>query len=53
MVQLNHVSERTGRRIIKGPDGPVVTQLSSKRIGISVANNKKWQDRRASKQEAA
>lgn len=50
--RLNYVSERTGRRIIRGPDGPVVTKLSSKRIGISVSNNRAWQDRRASKEVA-
>lgn len=45
--QLNRVSARTGRRIIKGPDGPIVTRLSSKRIGVSVINNRNWQQSRA------
>jgi len=40
-------SERTGRRILAGGDGPVITQLSEKRIGVSVANNKRWQESRA------
>jgi hypothetical protein len=50
--QINRISERTGRRIIKRPDGPVVTKLSAKRIGVTVGNNKKWQARRASKEIA-
>jgi hypothetical protein len=39
---VNGISPRTGRRIISGPDGPVVTQLSAKRIGISIANHLAW-----------
>ena len=42
---LNHISERTGRRILASGE-VVVTQLSPKRIGISVANNAKWQQSR-------
>jgi hypothetical protein len=41
--QLNRISVRTGRRIIAGGNGPVVTQLSPKRVGISVGNNAAWQ----------
>ena len=41
--QLNRISERTGRRILASGNGPVVTQLTEKRIGISVGNNKRWQ----------
>jgi hypothetical protein len=41
--RLNRISLRTGRRIITSGDGPVVTQLSPKRIGISIANNAAWQ----------
>lgn len=40
-------SERTGRRILASGDGPVVTQLSPKRIGISRGNNRRWQASRA------
>src|SRR5262249_21895832 len=32
--RLNRISERTGRRIITGPDGPVVTMLSPRRYGV-------------------
>jgi hypothetical protein len=38
--QLNRISERTGRRILQGGNGPVVTKLSSKRLGVIVRNNK-------------
>jgi hypothetical protein len=43
---LNRISERNGRRILAGGDGPVVTQLTAKRIGVTVANNRAWQARR-------
>jgi hypothetical protein len=41
-VALNHFSARTGRRILKAGDGPVVTQLSPMRIGITVAADRAW-----------
>jgi hypothetical protein len=44
---VNSIGERTGRRIIKSGNGPVVTQLSEKRIGITVGNNRAWQQSRA------
>ena len=40
---LNRFSKRTGQRILGAPGGPVVTQLSTNRIGITVANNRAWQ----------
>ena len=43
---LNNVSLRTGRRIISAPGGPIITQLSAKRVGITVANNRSWQQSR-------
>ena len=45
--QLNRFSESTGRRILASGDGPVVTQLGPKRIGVTVANNRRWQQMRA------
>jgi hypothetical protein len=45
--RLNRISVRTGRRIIQRGEGPIVTQLSTKRIGISVGNNAAWQASRA------
>jgi hypothetical protein len=44
--RLNGFSERTGRRELGGPDGPIVTQLSSRRIGVIVRNNRRWQESR-------
>ena len=43
---LNTLSERNGRRILAGPDGPTVTQLSARRFGITVRNNRLWQQTR-------
>jgi hypothetical protein len=46
--RLNHFSDRTGRRILHGPKDkrPIITQLSDKRIGITRANNRRWQEAR-------
>lgn len=41
---LNGISIATGRRILKSGKGPRVTQLSPRRIGITVANNSAWQE---------
>jgi hypothetical protein len=40
--RLGRFSERTGRRILNSGSGPVVTQLSAKRIGITVAADRAW-----------
>ena len=45
--QLNGIGERTGRRILASGNGPVVTQLTDKRIGITVRANREWQAARA------
>jgi len=47
--ELNRISPRTGRRILASDGGPIVTRLSHQRIGITVANNAKWQASRARK----
>ena len=44
---LNGISKRTGRRILTSGCGPVVTQLSERRIGITVGNNRRWQEARS------
>jgi len=44
---LNGHSERQGRRILTSGNGPTVTQLSDRRIGISRRNNREWQAKRA------
>jgi hypothetical protein len=45
---LNGFAVRTGRRVISGEYGPppVITRLSPRRIGISLANNARWQQTR-------
>jgi hypothetical protein len=43
---LNGIGQRTGRRILKSGHGPAVTQLSEKRIGITVRANREWQQSR-------
>jgi len=40
--RLGGFSARTGRRSIASGDGPVITQLSSKRVGITVAADRAW-----------
>jgi hypothetical protein len=41
--RLNQFSKRTGRRILDGPNPPEVTMLSPRRIGITIAANRRWQ----------
>jgi hypothetical protein len=41
--RLNRLSERTGRRILASPGGPQTVQLSPRRVGIRVADNRAWQ----------
>jgi hypothetical protein len=45
--QLNKISPRTAHRILKRPDGPIVTMMSPKRIGITIGNNRACQESRA------
>jgi hypothetical protein len=45
--ELNGLSPATGRRILAGANGPVVTQLSERRIGVTIAANRHWQESRA------
>jgi hypothetical protein len=46
---LNGFSQRTGRRILAGPksERPIITMLSARRIGITRANNRRWQEQHA------
>jgi hypothetical protein len=43
---INRISERNGRRIFAGGDGPATTQLSAKRVGVTVRANREWQQSR-------
>jgi hypothetical protein len=45
--ELNGFSPATGRRIINAGNGPIVTQLSPRRIGVTMRNNVRWQESRA------
>ena len=40
--KLNDLSPATGRRIISAGAGPNVVQLSPRRIGITVGDNRAW-----------
>jgi hypothetical protein len=51
--RLGRFSERTGRRILNSGNGPGVTQLSPKRIGITVANDRAWKANRERDRVAA
>jgi hypothetical protein len=44
---LNGISLRTGREIVASGAGPIITQLSERRIGVTVGNNAVWQASRA------
>jgi hypothetical protein len=50
---LNGFSPRTGRRIVAAGEGPVITQLSKQKVGVTVAANAKWQAARARKRKHA
>ena len=44
---LNGISRDTAMRIIKRGNGPVVTQLSTRRIGVSGEADRAWKRSRA------
>jgi len=50
---LNGISPATGRRILKSGKGPIVIQLSDRRLGISIAANAAWQAARGRTSETA
>jgi hypothetical protein len=39
---LNSIGLRTGRRILRSGTGPTVTQLSARRVGITIAADRAW-----------
>ena len=45
-IRINKISPRTGRRVLDGPNGPKVTRMSPRRVGITVLNNRLWQKSR-------
>jgi predicted DNA-binding transcriptional regulator AlpA len=46
------ISIATLRRLIKSGDGPVITRLSVRRLGIRVSHGDEWLDARSSRQAA-
>jgi hypothetical protein len=44
--EVNGFSLDTGRRLIKAGKGPVITQISDRRIGVTIGNNRHWQQSR-------
>jgi hypothetical protein len=43
---VNGFSRSTGRRLVKSGNGPRFTQLSERRSGVTVGNNREWQKSR-------
>jgi hypothetical protein len=50
--QLNGFSPSTGQRLIAGGQGPVFVQLSARRKGVTVGENRRWQTSRLIKPAA-
>ena len=44
--EVNGFSWATGLRLIKAGKGPKITQISDRRIGITVRANREWQQAR-------
>jgi hypothetical protein len=44
--EINGFSIWTGQRLLKAGKGPKITQISDRRIGITVRANREWQDAR-------
>jgi hypothetical protein len=44
--ELGGFSPRTGRRLIESGDGPQITRLSDRRIGVREDHYSEWLDRR-------
>jgi hypothetical protein len=45
--QLNSFSPSTGQRLIASGQGPVFIQLSARRKGVTVGENRRWQRARS------
>jgi hypothetical protein len=44
--EKNGLSDRNGRRILKNGDGPKITQLSERRIGVREDHDLEWLESR-------
>jgi predicted DNA-binding transcriptional regulator AlpA len=40
---LNGFSRSTGQRLVKSQNGPALIRLSARRVGVTVAENRRWQ----------
>lgn len=47
--EVNGFSPATGRRLRKAGKGPIFTQISDRRLGVTVRNNRLWQQSRIRK----
>jgi hypothetical protein len=45
--EVNTFSVATGKRIKASGKGPIFTQLSTNRVGVTRGNNRRWQQSRA------
>jgi predicted DNA-binding transcriptional regulator AlpA len=45
-AELNGISRPTALRVLKAGDGPPTIQLSKRRIGVRVGDNRRWQESR-------
>lgn len=45
--ELNGISPKTGQRLLKSGNGPQVTMLTDRKIGVAVRHNRSWQESRA------
>jgi len=44
---VNNFPLATGRRLRKAGKGPVFTQISERKVGVTIRNNRIWQESRA------
>jgi hypothetical protein len=45
--QVNNFSESTGRRLREAGRGPTFVRTSDRRLGVTVRENRRWQNSRA------
>ena len=48
--KVSAIAPRTGRRILKSGEGPIITKLTDKMIGISLASHRAWLAKRTGQQ---
>lgn len=46
---LSGFSPRVGRTVLNGDNGPVVTQLSARRLGITRKHHREWLEKRSTR----